>query len=75
MSGTMKPTVCVVGAGIAGMAAAKELKDVDVNCDVYEMMPVIGGVFAHYGWKGGKLTSSSVFTWFSDFPLEDRQKH
>ena len=39
------------------------------------MMPVIGGVFAHYGWKEGKLTSSSLFTWFSDFPMDERQKH
>uniref|UniRef100_A0A7S2LE57 Flavin-containing monooxygenase n=1 Tax=Leptocylindrus danicus TaxID=163516 RepID=A0A7S2LE57_9STRA len=70
-----KPTVCVVGAGIAGLATSKELKDVGISCDLYEMMPVIGGVFAHYGWKEGKLTSSTCFTWFSDFPIEDRQKH
>lgn len=71
----VKPSVGVVGAGIAGMAACKELKDLGITADVYEMMPVIGGVFAHYGWKDGKLTSSSVFTWFSDFPIEERQKH
>ena len=67
--------VGVIGAGIAGIATAKELKDVGVDCEVFEMMPVIGGVFAHYGWKDGKLTSSSAFTWFSDFPIENRQRH
>mmetsp|Transcript_9566 Transcript_9566/g.12388 ORF Transcript_9566/g.12388 Transcript_9566/m.12388 type:complete len:625 (+) Transcript_9566:146-2020(+) len=70
-----KPIVGVVGAGIAGLATAKELKDVGIDCEVYEMMPVIGGVFAHYGWQDGKLTSSSAFTWFSDFPTEHRQRH
>ena len=68
--------VGVIGAGISGLASAKELKDVGVDCDVYEMMPVLGGAFAHYGWCEGKLTSSTAFTWFSDFPIrEDRQRH
>jgi dimethylaniline monooxygenase (N-oxide forming) len=75
MTSKMPPTVGVIGAGIAGLATAKELKDVGIACDVFEMMPVLGGVFAHYGWKGGKLTSSSAFTWFSDFPIADRQQH
>ena len=69
-------SVGIIGAGVSGLVTAKELKDVGViNCEVFEMMPVIGGVFAHYGWEGGKMTSSSVFTWFSDFPIQDRQKH
>ena len=71
----MKPTTGTVGAGIAGIAAAKELKDIDINCDVYEIIPVIGGAFARCGWKGGKSTSLSVFAWFSDFPNEELQKH
>jgi dimethylaniline monooxygenase (N-oxide forming) len=68
-------TVGIMGAGISGMAACKELKELGIECEVFEMMPMIGGVFAHYGWKGGKLTSSSVFTWYSDFPIQDRQRH
>jgi len=75
MPNMKKPTVGVVGAGIAGISTAKELKDVGIDCELFEMMPVIGGVFAHYGWQGGKLTSSSAFTWFSDFPIENRQRH
>ena len=71
------PTVGIIGAGVAGLVTAKELKDVGItDCTVYEMMPVIGGVFAHYGWENGHMTSSSVFTWYSDFPIkDDRQKH
>jgi len=75
MTTDRKPVVGVVGAGISGISSAKELKDVGIDCEVYDMMPVIGGVFAHYGWQDGKLTSSSAFTWFSDFPIENRQKH
>uniref|UniRef100_A0A7R9UFB0 Uncharacterized protein n=1 Tax=Pinguiococcus pyrenoidosus TaxID=172671 RepID=A0A7R9UFB0_9STRA len=67
-------TVGVIGAGISGLVTAKELKDVGVECEVFEMMPMLGGAFAHYGWKEGKLTSSSSFTWFSDFPMENRQE-
>lgn len=71
-----KPTVGIIGAGISGIVASKELKDVGVtDVEVFEMMPILGGVFAHYGWESGKLTSSSAFTWFSDFPIQDRQKH
>ena len=65
----------MIGAGISGLAAAKELREVGVDVTVYEMMPCIGGVFAHYGWEKGRLTSSTSFTWFSDHPIEDREKH
>jgi dimethylaniline monooxygenase (N-oxide forming) len=66
-------TVCVVGGGIAGLAVTKELCAQGLEVDCYEMMPRVGGVFASHVWRGGHLTSSSVFTWFSDFPVADRQ--
>eukprot|EP00811_Abedinium_folium_P022789 NODE_3223_length_2072_cov_11.732648.p1 GENE.NODE_3223_length_2072_cov_11.732648~~NODE_3223_length_2072_cov_11.732648.p1 ORF type:complete len:593 (-),score=201.62 NODE_3223_length_2072_cov_11.732648:171-1949(-) len=68
-------TVGIIGAGISGIVASKELRELRIQCEVFEMMPMIGGVFAHYGWKEGKLTSSTAFTWFSDFPMKERQKH
>jgi len=34
MTGGKKPIVGVVGAGIAGLATAKELNDVGVDCEV-----------------------------------------
>ncbi len=66
--------VCVVGAGVSGVACAKELSQQGIAVDVYEMMPITGGVFGSYSWKGGQFTSSTVFTWYSDFPIENRQK-
>lgn len=70
----MNKRVCVIGAGISGVATVKELRALGVEVDCYEMMPRVGGVFASHVWKGGHLTSSSVFTWFSDFPVANRQK-
>lgn len=70
----MHPRVCVIGAGVSGIACVKELAELDVDVEAYEMMPIIGGVFGSYGWKGGQLTSSTIFTWFSQYPAQDRQK-
>ena len=50
--------VCVIGAGVSGVACAKELAQQNVAVDVYEMMPITGGVFGSYTWKGGQFTSS-----------------
>jgi dimethylaniline monooxygenase (N-oxide forming) len=69
----MRPTVCVIGAGVSGIACVKELSELNIDVEVYEMMPILGGVFSSYGWKGGQLTSSSVFTWFSQYPAPNRQ--
>jgi len=70
----MNPKVCVIGAGVSGIACVKELAELGIDVEAFEMMPVIGGVFGSYGWKGGHFTSSSVFTWFSQYPAKDRQK-
>lgn len=56
-------TVCVIGGGIAGLAVTKELHEIGIPVECFEMMPRIGGVFASKVWSGGRLTSSSVFTW------------
>jgi len=66
-------TVCVVGGGVAGVAVTKELLGLGIAVDCFEMMPRVGGVFASHVWNGGQLTSSSIFTWFSDFPVTNRQ--
>jgi dimethylaniline monooxygenase (N-oxide forming) len=70
----MKTRVCVIGAGLSGLAVCKELREVGVEFRCYEMMPILGGVFGSHVWKGGCLTSSTVSTWYSDFPVEDRQR-
>ena len=65
--------VCVIGAGISGLVVTKELREVGINVTCYEMMPIISGVFGSYTWKDGCLTSSTVNTFFSDFPVANRQ--
>jgi len=65
--------VCVIGSGVSGVVCVKELTQVGVCVDAYEMMPILGGVFGNYSWKGGRFTSSTVFTWYSDFPYPNRQ--
>jgi len=65
--------VCVIGAGVSGLAAVKELREVGVEVDCFEMMPIVSGVFGSHTWKDGRLTSSTVSTWYSDFPVENRQ--
>ena len=67
-------SVCVIGAGVSGLVVTKELRAIGLEVDCYEMMPRLGGVFASAVWKDGQLTSSSVFTWYSDFPLANRQQ-
>lgn len=73
MNSRTSPRVCVIGAGISGLAATKELRELGVDVECYDMMPIIGGTFGSYTWKHGRLTSSTISTWFSDFPVEDRQ--
>jgi dimethylaniline monooxygenase (N-oxide forming) len=73
MNPQVKLRVCVIGAGISGLAATKELRELGVDVECYEMMPIISGTFGSYTWNHGRLTSSTISTWFSDFPVEDRQ--
>jgi dimethylaniline monooxygenase (N-oxide forming) len=68
-----KKNVCVIGAGISGLVVTKELREVGINVTCYEMMPIISGVFGSHTWKDGRLTSSTVNTFFSDFPVANRQ--
>ena len=65
--------VCVIGAGISGLVVTKELREIGIDVTCYEMMPIISGVFGSHSWKDGRLTSSTVSTFFSDFPVENRQ--
>ena len=66
-------SIGIIGGGIAGIATTKELCERGFKVDCYEMMPRVGGVFASHVWKNGQMTSSTIFTWFSDYPIENRQ--
>ena len=69
-----QPSVCVIGAGVSGLACVKELMELGIQVEAYEMMPLVGGVFGSYTWKGGQFTLSSIFTWYSELPVDNRQK-
>jgi thioredoxin reductase len=61
--------VCVIGAGIAGVVAAKVLRDDGFDVRVFEKLPSIGGVWAPMHTYPGLRTNSPRETYaFSDFP-------
>jgi cation diffusion facilitator CzcD-associated flavoprotein CzcO len=76
MGSQQRDTYCVIGAGAAGLAAAKNLKDAGIRVVVFEREDDIGG-----NWYFGKpyssiyesvhLISSKRFTEYPDFPMPD----
>lgn len=60
-------TVGIVGAGAAGLIAAKTLRDEGVDVTVFEAQDGPGGVYRRC-YAGAQLTSSSVWTSFSCYP-------
>ena len=54
-----KKRVCVIGAGVSGLAVTKELHSIGIDVTCYEMMPIVSGVFGSHTWKNGRLTSST----------------
>lgn len=68
--------VCVVGAGAAGLAAAKNLAECGFPCDVLEREEDLGGVW-NYGSPAGRVyrsthtISSKPTTQYPDFPLPE----
>ena len=63
-----KPTVCVIGGGMAGVVAAKELLQRGCAVTLLEKGPELGGVWRE-AWGGTRSTSSLLNTSFSDFSL------
>jgi cation diffusion facilitator CzcD-associated flavoprotein CzcO len=66
--------VCVVGAGSSGLAAAKNLLQNGIACDVFEKNDDVGGNW-YYGKPGSSvyrsthLISSKSLTEYTDFPM------
>lgn len=63
-------SVGIVGAGVSGLVACKELKEAGIRCQVFEASQNFGGVFAQK-FEGARLTSSNLTTAFSDFPQDE----
>lgn len=66
---------CIIGAGAAGLAAAKSLKENGISFDVIEARPDVGGLW-QYGtnspvYKNTHLISPKQVQAFSDFPMPE----
>jgi cation diffusion facilitator CzcD-associated flavoprotein CzcO len=65
---------CIIGAGSSGLAAAKNLKQLNIPFDVIERCDEVGGIW-NYGkpfssiYKSTHLISSKPLTEFTDFPM------
>jgi cation diffusion facilitator CzcD-associated flavoprotein CzcO len=64
-----KQRVAIIGAGMSGLVAAKELLDEGHNIVIYEKQSAIGGNFTTgAAYERMKLTISNYFMAFSSFP-------
>ena len=67
---------CVVGAGAAGLAAAKNLKQLRIPFDVIEREDDVGGNW-YYGrpyssiYRSVHMISSKAFSQYPDFPMPE----
>lgn len=61
-------TVGIIGAGVAGLAAAKTLIAEGFDCTVYERAPKLGGVWADGYVNFGVQVQKELYE-FPDFPL------
>ena len=66
---------CIIGAGAAGLAAGKSLKEKGIPFDVIEARPDVGGLW-QYGtnspiYKNTHLISPKQVQAFSDFPMAE----
>lgn len=65
---------CVIGAGSSGIAAAKNLKELGIPCDVIEREDAIGGNW-YFGkpnssiYRSTHLISSKPLTEYADYPM------
>ena len=74
--GSNKPTVCIVGAGVAGVSIAKALKQRGIPFDCFDKRDRIGGIWAYDPskkhtsvWRGMNMNTPRGLYQFSDFPM------
>src|SRR5579871_1976023 len=67
---------CIIGAGAAGLTAAKNLHQAGIDFDVFEREDDVGGNW-YYGrpassiYQSTHLFSSKRFTQYTDFPMPE----
>lgn len=73
---TVHPRICVIGAGAAGIAAAKELKLAGLAFDWYERRDRVGGLWAYTdapgvtsAWRTLNMNSPRGTYVFREFPM------
>lgn len=67
---------CLIGAGPAGLAGAKNLKDFNIPFDAYESASEVGGLWNIKNenssmYESAHLISSKRMTEFKDFPMKE----
>jgi|GEM_PF-1492176 len=67
----MKKTAIVIGAGSAGVIAAKELKEKGFEVKILEKHDCIGGIWKSLPWKSYTLTSSKWITEYGCYPMPE----
>lgn len=71
-----KEKYCIIGAGPSGLAAAKNLKDLDIPFDGYEASSEVGGLWNIENefstmYESAHLISSKTTTEYKDFPMKN----
>ena len=66
-----KQTALVIGAGSAGLIAAKELKEQGITVKILDSNPKSGGIWSSLPWKTYTLTSSKWVTEYGCFPMPE----
>lgn len=67
----MKKTAIVIGAGSAGLIAAKELKEKGFEVKILDKNIEIGGIWSSLPWKNYCLTSSKWVTEYGCYPMPE----
>ncbi len=67
----MKKTAIVLGAGSAGLIAAKELKGAGFDVRILDKNKNIGGIWSSLAWKTYTLTSSKWVTEYGCYPMPE----
>ncbi|MEM0910665.1 MAG: NAD(P)-binding domain-containing protein [Pseudomonadota bacterium] len=71
-------TVCIVGAGVGGLAIAKQLKTKDIQFDCFDARDKVGGIWAYTedlrftaAWERLNQNTPRGRYEFSDYPMPD----
>jgi dimethylaniline monooxygenase (N-oxide forming) len=64
-------TALVIGAGSAGLIAAKELKEQGIEVKILDSNPQSAGIWSSLPWKTYTLTSSKWVTEYGCFPMPE----